>query len=214
MTSPSTKTRLLDAAEVLYAEYGFAETSMRELTRAAGVNLSAVNYHFGSKEGLFRELFARRFEPINAARLAELDRLEAAGEPNLEDVLEALVAPILELRLRDPRLASLVVQIAASLTGGKSCPTEGLGEVFRQTSERFMAALRRCLPQVPEREQLWRLHCTISVMIGTLLDPHGCLASTVLEGDPRAERELLADLVAFLAAGLRAPVGLGEEESS
>jgi AcrR family transcriptional regulator len=75
--SPDTRDRLLDTAERLFAEHGFAGTSVREITDAAGANLGAVNYHFRSKEGLYAEAFARRAalfrEPIlEAAR-------EAAG---------------------------------------------------------------------------------------------------------------------------------------
>ncbi len=205
MTRQQTKDRILDAAEKLYAEYGFAETSTRAITHAAGVNLAAVNYHFGSKEGLFRDLVARRFDPINAERIARLDALEALGEPSLEQVLEALVAPILALRLNDPRGAGLLVQITGRLTSPKQTHTDELGEIFRKTSERFMAALRRCIPELGEREQLWRLNCTIGVMIGTMLDPHGFLQKEADSDELHFEREVLADIIAFLAAGLRAP---------
>lgn len=45
-----TKTRILDAAEKLFAERGFSETSLRLITSKAEVNLASVNYHFGSKK--------------------------------------------------------------------------------------------------------------------------------------------------------------------
>lgn len=49
MAQSETVERILDAAEQLFAEKGFAETSLRLITSKAGVNLAAVNYHFGSK---------------------------------------------------------------------------------------------------------------------------------------------------------------------
>ena len=49
MAQSETVERILDAAEQLFAERGFAETSLRLITSKAGVNLAAVNYHFGSK---------------------------------------------------------------------------------------------------------------------------------------------------------------------
>ena len=58
--STDTRERILDAAERLFAERGFAGTSVREITDAAAVNLGAVNYHFQSKENLYAEVFARR----------------------------------------------------------------------------------------------------------------------------------------------------------
>lgn len=205
MSPQTTKDRLLEAAEALTSEFGFAGTSMRELTQRAGVNLAAVNYHFGSKEGLFRELMVRRFAPINAERLERLDALESSGEPDLEEVLEALVAPVLALRIRDPHAARQLVEVVGRLSSAKGAHMQELIVIFRQTSERFMAALRRCLPQLPEREQLWRLNGTIGVMLGTMLDPHEFLQCG---DDPDAEyqQRVLDDIVAFLAAGLRAPV--------
>lgn len=55
-----TKSRILDTAEELFMEHGFEATSLRLITTAAGVNLAAVNYHFGSKEELFQAVLTRR----------------------------------------------------------------------------------------------------------------------------------------------------------
>ena len=64
-------------------EHGFEATSLRSLTSAAGVNLAAVNYHFGSKEELFQAVLTRRLDPMNQERidlLAQFER-EAGGKP-------------------------------------------------------------------------------------------------------------------------------------
>ena len=71
-----TRTRILDAAEELFMQHGFEGTSMRLLTGKAQANLAAVNYHFGSKDALIEAVFRRRLDPMNASRIAELDRLE------------------------------------------------------------------------------------------------------------------------------------------
>ena len=52
-----TRTRLLDAALALFAEQGFAKTSTREIALAAQVNISAISYYFGNKQGLYTALF-------------------------------------------------------------------------------------------------------------------------------------------------------------
>ena len=64
----ATKDRILDAAESLFMEHGFEATSLRSITAAAGVNLAAVNYHFGSKEELFQAVLTRRLDPMNQER--------------------------------------------------------------------------------------------------------------------------------------------------
>src|SRR5437762_13635541 len=93
-TSPDTKTRILDAGEHLFMEHGFEATSLRQLTSAAGVNLAAVNYHFGSKEELFQAVLTRRLDPMNQERIQLLDRLEreAAGKAmSCEKILFAML---------------------------------------------------------------------------------------------------------------------------
>src|SRR5688572_31140602 len=89
-----TRTRILDAAEELFMQHGFEGTSMRQLTSRAGVNLAAVNYHFGSKDALIEAVFRRRLDPMNTARIAELDKAEAdaGGRPlPAETIIRAFV---------------------------------------------------------------------------------------------------------------------------
>ena len=85
----NTRGRILDSAERLFAEQGFSGTSLRQITAAAGANLAAVNYHFGSKEELIKEALSRRLRPINAERLKWLDRLEAEGQPTVEEIVDS-----------------------------------------------------------------------------------------------------------------------------
>ena len=77
MAQLDTVERILDTAENLFAEKGFAETSLRLITSKAKVNLAAVNYHFGSKKSLIQAVFSRFLGPFCANLDAELDRLES-----------------------------------------------------------------------------------------------------------------------------------------
>ena len=93
-----TRTRILDAAEELFMQHGFEGTSMRQLTARAGVNLAAVNYHFGSKDALIEAVFKRRLDPMNAERVAALDALEKDGAALASvDIIRAFVVPSLRL---------------------------------------------------------------------------------------------------------------------
>ena len=94
---PDTKDLILDAAEALFSEKGVEGVSLRLLTREAGVNLASVHYHFGSKEAVVKAVFARRLKPVNRRRLEMLDKVERQGEPQVEDILIALVTPALRL---------------------------------------------------------------------------------------------------------------------
>jgi AcrR family transcriptional regulator len=93
MSTADTKTTILDAAEALFAEHGFVATSLRQLTTRAGVNLAAVNYHFGSKDELARAVLLRRIAPVNAERRRRLDALPQPA--TVEHVVRAFVEPVL-----------------------------------------------------------------------------------------------------------------------
>ncbi|NUS83332.1 MAG: helix-turn-helix transcriptional regulator, partial [Streptomyces sp.] len=88
-----TRDRLLDAAERLFGEHGFAATSLRTVTVAAEANVAAVNYHFGSKEGLLRAVVERAMAAVNGERLRLLEELRAAGDrqPTVEELVRAFV---------------------------------------------------------------------------------------------------------------------------
>src|SRR5262245_31070920 len=90
------KSRILEVAIRLFAERGLDAVSVRDITGAARVNLGAVNYYFGSKEHLIREVFETLLGPLQRRRLALLDQLEAQAGNNpleLELVLRALIEP-------------------------------------------------------------------------------------------------------------------------
>ena len=90
MSQSDTVQRILDAAEVLFAQKGFAETSLRAITSRAGVNLAAVNYHFGSKEALIQAVFERYLTPFCQALDAKLEELESETRNGGDVPLEKL----------------------------------------------------------------------------------------------------------------------------
>jgi len=93
-----TKTRILDAAEKLFAERGFSETSLRLITSKAEVNLASVNYHFGSKKELIRAVLARYLDVFMPAASTAIKRLHTApSQASLEEIFSALVDPLLDL---------------------------------------------------------------------------------------------------------------------
>ena len=104
---PDTKQRILDSAERLFAEYGFAGVSLRTIIADAKVNLAAIHYHYRSKEALFDAVILRRLEPINRERLELLDAagnayssvvlLDSAGEYTIRDLQDAGSSSVLQI---------------------------------------------------------------------------------------------------------------------
>ena len=97
-----TKQKILDTAERLIAAQGFASTSLRQIIAEAGVNLAAVHYHFGSREGLIRAVIARRVQREDIRRLEMIAALEIDGrDDDLRSLLEAITRPLCETAYAD-----------------------------------------------------------------------------------------------------------------
>lgn len=202
-SQPITKTRILDAAEKLFGQHGFEETSLRDLTAEAQVNLAAVNYHFQSKDSLIDAVIERRIAPVNRLRLEMLD---AAGPtPTPEQIAEAFLAPMVMMEI----LPALPL-IGRAL----SSPNHFLRNVYKKhlvhVVERFTEAIGNAVPDLPQEERFWRLQFMAGAMT------HVLALSTVLPAMTGSESELdrqmlLRRLVTFLAAGLRQPIELAEK---
>ena len=189
-------------------EHGFADTSLRMITARAEVNLAAVNYHFGSKEALVREVFQRHLGPLNAARIAWLDRLEAQaqGQPlSVERIVEAMVSPVLQVS-RDPLKggARFLRLLGRALSEGTDALQGVLPEHYRDVVVRFKAALVRALPAVPEAEIVWRMHFMFGAMAYAFAgnDTMQLIATCKVEGADDAEA-VIRHLVPFLTGGLQ-----------
>ncbi len=97
-----TRSRILDAAEELFASHGIERASLREITRHAGqANTNAAQYHFGTRAALVNAVLARHRPMIDASRNALLDRYESQGVDDLHELASAFVVP-LAAKLTDP----------------------------------------------------------------------------------------------------------------
>ncbi|MCP4667486.1 MAG: CerR family C-terminal domain-containing protein [Deltaproteobacteria bacterium] len=149
------KERILDQAEALFAKKGYHAVSVREITRAAGCNLAAVNYHFGTKENLYLEVFRSRFA-ARALRLREHfdTSLAAQGSNSATAVVKALAEAFLEGPLTDEerlRHHQLIVRELAQPTGAFKLLA---GQVMRPFFKRLADRLRPFLSEDMEDERL------------------------------------------------------------
>ena len=204
-----TRTRILDAAEELFMQHGFEGTSMRQLTARAGVNLAAVNYHFGSKDALIEAVFKRRLDPMNAERVAALDALEKAG-PALAsvDIIRAFVVPSLRL-IEDAKGGgrNFIRLLGRTYTEPAKAVRALIGQMYAPTMERYKRALERALPQMPPDELVWRMHFMFGTLAYTLAATDTVQLIAGCKPEDRYDARLLEErLTVFLAAGLHAPL--------
>jgi AcrR family transcriptional regulator len=208
----STKDRILAAAEELFARTGVARTSLRAITALARVNLAAVNYHFGSKDGLVEEVYRRRLEPLNRARLANLDRLERRRrKPSLEEILEAFMTPVVSLA-RDPAQGGpTVMRLLGQTHAEAEAPFKAwfAGE-YRRVLERYHAALCRALPDLPAEDVRWRLQFLVGALTYPVAERQLVELVSGEAIDPQDVQRVVDRLLPFVTAGFRAPPGKPE----
>jgi AcrR family transcriptional regulator len=209
MSRQGTKERILDAAELLFAREGYHSTSLRALTAEAGVNLAAVNYHFGSKEALLGAVFERRLQPLNRSRMEQLQALrERRGgnrRPAAEAILRAFIEPVVEYRSSGAGARDFSTLIGRAMAEPDSTARtifmEQMKPVFLLTFE----LLCQSLPRLSRREVFSRLQFAIGAVNRCM-----CLSesSPLLPRGitpPREADEILALLIPFVTAGMEAP---------
>jgi AcrR family transcriptional regulator len=199
--SDTTRDRLLDTAERLFAEHGYQATTMRAVTTEAAANIAAVNYHFGSKQALLEAVVHRALAPLSEERRNRLDALEP-GAP-VEAIVDAIISPLIE-RLDGDAEPSRVIHLIGRLLVDPDPEMRALVKAEVHEAERYqLGMLERALPELP-RDELWlRMRSMFAVvgahLTGAFENPAACLP----EGG--GSEDLRAQLVTFLAAGLRAP---------
>ncbi|MFC4296832.1 MAG: TetR/AcrR family transcriptional regulator [Castellaniella sp.] len=220
-TSRSALTRdaILDAAERLFAEYGHDNTSMRQITQTAQVNLSAVNYHFGSKDALVEAVFQRRLGVLNDERLRILDALEAKadGQPlKPSAIVEAYFGPLVRHACSAGAERRAFMPLQSSTMSDPNGAISALFAAERSAvAHRFTRALLTSLPGVPEAEIVWRFHFMLGATAYAIMGAESSSQAMNLPGDTNNidAEALLARLMSFLLGGLRAPLSTGAPPS-
>ncbi|GAB4353921.1 MAG: hypothetical protein Kow006_19400 [Gammaproteobacteria bacterium] len=205
----ATKGRILDAAERLFADRGFDATSLRTITAEAGVNLAAVNYHFGSKAGLLEEVFTRRVAPLNEVRLAQLAALQrecAPESPGVEAILTTFIEPALQAS-RDPARGGMVFMrlLGRSYAEPNEQIRRFMPGLYEEIKIRYGEALGAAVPHLPAADLYWRMHFVVGTIAYTMAgtDALQLLASCPV-CDPEDVEGITERLVTFLSAGMRA----------
>jgi AcrR family transcriptional regulator len=204
MATDETTTAILDAAEQLFATKGYDATSIREITRHAGVNVAAVHYHFGAKPAVLRAVTNRVIEPLNARRFRLLDLAQAAAAPDpppIDAVMDAFIRPdieiLLELHQRGPTVAHFLGRVYSDPTPWVRQMTTGQ---FAEAERRFFPAIAAAVPHLPPAELAWRMRRLAAVLVHTF-------ATWPSDGMDAAAADLtVRRLVNFAVPVLRAPV--------
>ncbi|HLZ62213.1 MAG TPA: TetR family transcriptional regulator [Ktedonosporobacter sp.] len=205
---------MLDAAQRLFAQEGFAATSLRDVTKGAGVNLAAVNYYFGSKAALIRAVIQRILIQLNLERRLNLVSLTAPEQtPSVEELLSAYLSPLFDLlTVGSPPMESpssketaleheqILVRLYARIV---TDPGDEVRTVVAQESAvvdaDYLQSFGRALPQLPSEELAWRFRCITGVVLASF-------SSKMLPTHTESMETYVKEwMIAYLAAALRAP---------
>ena len=209
-----TRDLILDTAERLFAQQGHDGTSMRQITSEAGVNLAAVNYHFGSKESLVQAVLKRRLAVLNQERLRLLDELEAQaqGRPlKPSQIVDAFFGTLLRLASHPEHVGkNFLPLLERTMTDPTGFIRAIVAEEYASVMERYQNAFFKALPDVPRTEIIWRfqfmLGATSYAIVGTEV-LRLAMGWSLEDGDPTHDPErTLQRLMSFLLGGLRAPL--------
>ncbi len=205
-----TKQRLLDAAEHLFAQEGFKGTSLRDITGRAGVNLAAVNYHFGSKEALLRAVMERRLIPLNQVRIERITKVRDSARqkgrrPPVKELLRAFIEPTLQFKESSPGAEDFVALVGRSF----SDPDDTVRNVFMKLIwplfQLILETFREALPELPEKTLLWRLHFMFGAFSQTMHVCCGRFHSDVIKMPLENDSKTIINMfIPFITAGMEA----------
>jgi AcrR family transcriptional regulator len=205
----TTKSRILECAVALFTKRGFDNVTTREITFAAGANIAAIDYYFGSKKDLIREAFAFVVRPVNAQRLNRLGQALENPQDNelrLEGIVRAFIEPVIEVA-RAP-LASYHQMFFWAFAYRQPFIDQIVWRENDDVARRFVAALCAALPHLTPEDVWWRYDFAIGSLMHILLDHDRSgrlkrLSGGVCLTDDASE--VSSNLMTSICASFRAP---------
>ena len=197
----ATRERLLDAAEAMFARDGYAATSVRALTAAAGSNLAAVNYHFGGKHNLYRDVLLRRLGTMRRQRLAALEQAAGDGQSliaTLRGFAEAFLAPLGE----QPPEARPLRLIMREMVDPQLPREVFASELVRPVQRALTAAIAGAAPTLGSRTVQLCVQSFIAQLVHVLLAQQLAAASGGDHLDANARAEMVDHVVRFTPAAI------------
>jgi AcrR family transcriptional regulator len=202
-TTIDTKEQIISVAKRLFAERGFAGTTLRNVISEADVNLAAVHYHFGSKEELFRAVVEQFARPIVEQELVMLKQLQAGGQvPTVEAVLTVLLKPCLEFVAQDQEFLLVHTQFMGRCWAEPEPLKSIVEREFAASMEAFLAVFQRVLPEQSRSQLAWKLDLVIAALVRVQSEAGQPLA-LLQRTDPESVQVAIEQLVKFLSQGMR-----------
>jgi AcrR family transcriptional regulator len=198
--------RILDAAEQLFAEFGYHGVTLKDVAARVGVSSTLIHYHFKGKESIFEAVWARR-APLSARNRLEAMRRyaeEAGDNVTVEGALHAWIDTDLNVQLEDPEQWAAFGKIAAQANSAAGWGAEKMTKYFNPVVLALIDLLKKAMPECDEEKIFWGYHFVSGAMThnmartGRLDDlSHGLCSSSDFAS-------IKQHMATFMAAGFKA----------
>jgi len=195
---------VLDAAEQVFADKGYAGTTLREVADRVNVTQALIGYYFASKLGLFEQVFLRRSHVISNQRVERLQALQQGrGKPTVKAIVEAFLSPALSLRMTPEGRAFIRLQARLHLE-----PPEVSyrlrDEAYTASTRMYVEALMEAVPGLAEKDAYWRMTSLIGTYIYVFSDTHRLEEYAPGLCNLEDPDEVLDQVTRFIVGGLEA----------
>ena len=204
----TTKNKILDAAEDLFADKGFNGTSLREITSQAEVNLAAVNYHFGSKKELIKAVMSRYMNELSPRLETALTQVYMAENANLVDVFSAFIEPLLSLNdFKENGTSNFLQLLGRGYTDSQGFLRWFLTTQYPGVIDNFVLAVQKAYPDLTAEEMFWRLHFTMGTVVFTMSSSDALIDIADNDFDKNIDiTGVIERVIPYVAAGVAAPI--------
>lgn len=203
-TKESTTKKILEVSEKLFVEQGYSNTSLRNITAKANVNLAAVNYHFGDKNTLVRAILDSYLIKLMPEVDSELRKLNRSGDYTVEEVLYAIRTPLINLNNIKPDGMSRFLLLIAN----------GYGDIqghlrwfivnhYGKTLDLFSSSIRKASPDTSEEDLFWKLHFSLGAFVFASVSSKALseIASSSFDTDTKLIN-IFDQAIAYVSAGI------------
>lgn len=195
---------ILDAAEVIFSEFGFSGTTLRHVAEKIGVTNALIGYYFKNKENLFREVFLRKGTEIATARAKGLEQLKAGNNvPSVENLVRSFLEP--SIRLRENAQGRAFLRLHSRLhMEPEALAFELRSQVYDTTTRAYAKAFLAALPHLDAESVYVRMSLMIGSYLYTFSDTNR-LDELVPQKSKRNNINLdIEEIVAYVSAGMQA----------
>lgn len=194
-----TSDRIVEAAEVEFAERGFDGAGMKAISRRADVSQALLHYHFGNKDHLYSEVVRRRSRVINAERKALLDAVDRSRPDALDRILDALFRP----PLGPAGGGQSYTRIFGGLIVGRERDRALVQEFYDPTAQLFIAALQDAVPELDRKGAAQAYTLALGTLV-VMISRDGRVERLMGQAARRETEEILRGIICFAKGGIRA----------